>query len=115
MFNQEPDDSLQKEIMNRGIAGNELLVKSETAVGEWCFSDKRHHSRHDSPSFISAHSRVLALPPNERTCMNTMRSFQSKLYESILKSGNHTSNVFTLIVNNKAYQVEARRTVIGIE
>ena len=47
--------------------------------------------------------------------MNTMRSFQSKLYESILKSGNHTSNVFTLIVNNKAYQVEARRTVIGIE
>lgn len=61
MVNQESDDMLQKEIMNRSIAGNELLVEGETAIGEWCFSDKSHHSRHDYPSFISGsfpHTRL---------------------------------------------------------
>ena len=112
---QESDYMLQKEIMDRRIARNELLVEGETSVGEWRLSDKCHHSRHDSPSFISALFRILTLPPDERAGMDAMRSFQPKPNESVIKCRNHTGNVFTLIVNDKAYQVEARRNVIGIK
>ena len=47
--------------------------------------------------------------------MNAMRPFHPKLCESVLKSGNHLRNVFPLIMNDKAYQVEPRRNIIRIE